>query len=69
MGTLVARINEEREHFRLVTEEGLRREIEEEAAAAEREEDDSSEDEKPQDIDSRRKALYAARAEMLKFVW
>ena len=66
---LITRINEERGAFRNVTEETLRDEIAK--ATTSNGNDDSDEEEDtvdPQDIEARRKEVYTARSEMLKFI-
>lgn len=68
LGELVRRINEEREHFRNITEDGLRKEIEDLTDVADVEEQEGDEGAKILDFEGRRKELYAARADMLKFV-
>jgi len=66
---LITRINEERGAFRNVTEESLRDEIAKAATDAGNEALDEEEDAvDPQDIDARRKEVYTARGEMLKFI-
>ena len=61
---LVKRINEERDHFRNITEDSLQKEIENENTTQDIAEDGVH----SEDSEQRRKALYVARADMLKFV-
>ena len=65
---LIQRINEERGHFRNITEESLRQEIDALESVDSKLEDDTAPEEKPQDVEARRKEIYAARADMLKFI-
>jgi len=65
---LIGRINEERGHFRNITEDSLQAEIEVRDAEAG---EDVTIDEAPssaEDVEARRKEIYAARAELLKYV-
>lgn len=65
---LITRINEERGAFRNVTEEKLREEVIKEARNIEDNEEYSEQPEAVQDVESRRKEVYAARNEMLKHI-
>jgi len=66
---LITRINEERGAFRNVTEETLHDEIAKALSGTGNEDLDAEEDAiDPQDIDARRKEVYTARNEMLKFI-
>jgi len=66
---LITKINEERGAFRNVTEETLRDEIAKAATGTGNVDQDVKEDAaNPQDIEARRKEVYAARNEMLKFI-
>ncbi|KAK8192624.1 RNA polymerase II mediator complex subunit [Zalaria obscura] len=69
--SILARINEERGHFRLVTEESLQAEIATEDTEEDRPGEDSADEEeetKEPDTKTRREELYAARAEMIQNV-
>ena len=65
LGSLVTRINEERGHFRNITEDSLREEIEHGDTLQDAVESDVDD---VYDPEQRRKTLYAARTEMLKFI-
>lgn len=65
---LVRRINEERGAFRNVTEEQLKEEIARDQPKLEDETLDVEEEDTPQDLEKRRKGVFAARNEMLQFI-
>jgi mediator of RNA polymerase II transcription subunit 17 len=66
---LITKINEERGAFRNVTEETLRDEIAKAATGTDNQDVDEEQNAvDPQDIEARRKEVYAARSEMLKFI-
>ncbi|KZF22695.1 hypothetical protein L228DRAFT_247063 [Xylona heveae TC161] len=68
--SLIARINDQRGHFRSVTEDGLRTEIDTGEGRGERpydEENGSAEDD-PIDAKGRREDVLAAREEMVKYI-
>lgn len=64
---LITRINQERD-FKATTEESLREEIENPEPLAVADDVNTEIDDKPQNVEGRRKEVYAARAEMLKLV-
>lgn len=65
---LIGRINEERGHFRNITEDSLRAEIEAQEVNGGEAEVEDEEEIGVADPEDRRKELYAARTELLKFI-
>jgi len=65
---LVRRINEERGAFRNVTEDQLKEEIAKDQHKTDDEAVDVEEEDAPQDLEKRRKEVFAARNEMLQFI-
>jgi mediator of RNA polymerase II transcription subunit 17 len=64
----ITRINEERGAFRNVTEGKLREEVIKDARNIEDDLDEAEESEPVQDVESRRKEVFAARNEMLNYI-
>jgi hypothetical protein len=64
----ISRINEERGAFRNVTEEKVQEEVIKEARHIQEDVDEAEEPEPMQDVESRRKEIYAAKGEMLKHI-
>lgn len=65
---LVRRINEERGAFRNVTEDKLKDEIAKDALNPVDDTIDVEEEDAPQNLEKRRKEVFAARNEMLQFI-
>lgn len=65
---LVRRINEERGAFRNITEEQLKEEIVKDSAQQRDDIHVVEEEDAPQDLETRRKEVYAARHEILQFI-
>jgi len=68
LAQLIGRINEERGHFRNITEDSLRAEIEANAARGAQEDLEYKETVVVEDKEARRKEIYTARGELLQLI-